>query len=92
LRTDPETRLLPLKGVTTQGDKQARLRGLAPLFENAAIRLPRQEAGSWVAQMEEEILNFPYSKDDMLDALWMALQGVQAQRVEPRIIFAEDIE
>lgn len=92
LRTDPATRLLPLKGITTQGDKQARLRGLAPLFENAAIRLPRQDAGSWVAQLEEEILNFPYSKDDMLDALWMALQGVQAQRVEPRIVYADDLE
>jgi len=92
LRTDPETRLLPLKGITTQGDKHARLRGLAPLFESAAIRLPRHEAGAWVSQIEEELINFPYAKDDMLDALWMALQGVQAQRVEPRIVYADDLE
>lgn len=91
LRTDPETRLLPLRGVTTQGDKQARLRGLAPLFESGAIRLPRPETGTWVSQMEEELLHFPHGTDDLLDALWLALQGVQMQRVEPKIIYAEDI-
>ncbi len=92
LRTDPETRLLPLRGVTTQGDKQARLRGLAPLFESGAIRLPRPEAGSWVTGLEEELLHFPHGTDDFLDALWLALQGVQMQRVEPRIVYAEDLE
>lgn len=92
LRTDPETRLLPLKGMTTQGDKHARLRGLAPLFESGAIRLPKPNTASWVSQMEEELLNFPYTKDDMLDALWMALQGVQAQRIEPRIVYTDDLE
>ncbi len=91
LRTDPETRLLPLRGVTTQGDKQARLRGLAPLFESGAIRFPRPEVGSWVSQMEEELLHFPHGADDLLDALWLALQGVQMQRVEPKIIYAEDV-
>ncbi len=92
LRTDPETRLLPLRGVTTQGDKQARLRGLTPLFESGAIRLPRPEAGAWVGQLEEELLHFPHGTDDLLDALWLALQGVQMQRVEPRIVYAEDLE
>ncbi|MBI4063482.1 MAG: phage terminase large subunit [Elusimicrobia bacterium] len=92
LRTDPETRLLPLRGVTTQGDKQARLRGLTPLFESGAIRLPRPEIGSWVSQMEQELLQFPHTTDDLLDALWLALQGVQMQRVEPKITYAEDIE
>jgi predicted phage terminase large subunit-like protein len=92
LRTDPETRLLPLRGVTTQGDKQARLRGLTPLFESGAIRLPRPGTGSWVGQMEQELLQFPHTTDDLLDALWLALQGVQMQRVEPKIVYAEDIE
>lgn len=91
LRTDPETRLMPLRGVTTQGDKQARLRGLAPLFESGAIRLPKPETGTWVGQLEEELLHFPHGTDDLLDALWLALQGVQMQRVEPKIIYAEDV-
>ncbi|MBI4369621.1 MAG: phage terminase large subunit, partial [Elusimicrobia bacterium] len=91
LRTDPETRLLPLRGVTTQGDKQARLRGLTPLFESGAIRLPRADAGSWVAHLEEELLHFPQGTEDMIDALWMSLQGVEMQRVEPRIVYVEDL-
>ena len=92
LRTDPETRLLPLRPVNTQGDKHARLRGLAPLFESGAIRLPRREVGVWVEQLEEELLQFPRAaSDDVLDALWIALQAVEAQRVEPRILFSDDI-
>jgi predicted phage terminase large subunit-like protein len=92
LRTDPETRLLPLKPITTQGDKHARLRGLAPLFESGAIRLPRREVGTWVEQLEEEILQFPNGQsDDVLDALWIALQAVEAQRVEPNIWYTNDL-
>ena len=92
LRTDPETRLLPLKAVNTQGDKHARLRGLAPLFESGAIRMPRREIGVWVEQLEEEILQFPHAAtDDVLDALWIALQAVEAQRIEPRICAVEDL-
>lgn len=92
LRTDPETKLLPLKAVNTQGDKHARLRGLAPLFESGAIRLPRREAGVWVEQLEEELLQFPRAQsDDMLDALWIALQAVEAQRTAPRITYMDDM-
>lgn len=92
LRTDPETRLLPLRPINTQGDKHARLRGLAPLFESGAIRLPRREVGAWVEQLEEELLQFPRAAtDDVLDALWIALQGVEAQRIQPRLIFADDL-
>lgn len=91
LRTDPETRLLPIKDVFTQGDPQARVRGLAPLFENGAIRLPKSEGASWVQNLEEELLHFPHGSDDLLDALWLALQAVQIQRVEPKIVYAEDL-
>ncbi|MBI4397406.1 MAG: phage terminase large subunit [Elusimicrobia bacterium] len=86
LRTDPETRLLPIREVMTQGDKDARIRGLSPLFENGAIRLPRQ-----CPDLEEELLSFPSGTKDLLDALWIALQGVQMQRTEPRIAYAEDL-
>ena len=88
LRTDPETKMLPIKAIMTQGDKHARLRGLAPLFENGVITLPREN----MPEMEEELLHFPHSSDDMLDALWLALQGVQAQRMEPRISFSDDLD
>jgi predicted phage terminase large subunit-like protein len=91
LRTDPETKRLPLKNKNTTSDKHARIRGMAPLFENGAIRLPRPHIASWVGQLEEELLHFPHSKEDMLDALWLALQGVQMQRVEPKITYAEDL-
>ncbi len=90
LRTDPDTRRLPLRPHNTQGDKHARLRGLAPLFEVGAIRLPRSDA-AWVEQLEEELLGFPDGTLDLMDALWLALQGVEMQRVEPRISFAEDL-
>ncbi|MBI4395449.1 MAG: phage terminase large subunit [Elusimicrobia bacterium] len=90
LRTDPETRHLPIKAVRTTGDKDARIRGLIPLFENGILRLPRPEAGLWVSHLEEELFHFPNGTKDMLDALWLAIEGVQIQRTEPKIVFAED--
>lgn len=87
LRVDPETARLPIKGIHTQGDKQRRIRGLAVLFEIGAIRMPDN-----LADLEEELLHFPLGADDLLDALWLALESVQIQRVEPKITFAEDIE
>lgn len=92
LRTDPETRLLPIKPYNTTGDKLARLRGLSPLFESGAIRLPRPGTAGWVEQFEEEYLAFPDGTLDMMDSLWLALRGVEMQRVEPRISFADDDE
>ncbi|MFA5138348.1 MAG: hypothetical protein WC728_03865 [Elusimicrobiota bacterium] len=89
LRSDKETRDLPLRPHTSQGDKHARLRGLAPRFELGAIRLPRSDA-AWVEQLEEEILGFPDGTLDLMDALNLALEGVNMQRVEPRIILAGD--
>lgn len=91
LRTDPETRRLPIKTENTNDDKHARIRGMAPLFESGAIRLPRPETAGWVSQMEEELLHFPHGTEDMLDALWLALRGVELQRMEPKITFAEDL-
>lgn len=91
LRTDPETKRLPVRGITSQGDKHARLRGLAPLFESGAIRLPRTDSAFWVPQFEEELLHFPHGTEDMLDATWLALQVVEMQRTAPRICFAEDL-
>ena len=89
LRSDPETSQLPLRPHVTQGDKLARLRGLAPRFEAGAIRLPRGDA-AWIEQLEEELLGFPDGTLDLMDALWLALQGINKQRVEPRISFAGD--
>lgn len=86
LRVDEETSRLPIKGITTQGDKQRRIRGLAVLFEKGAIRLP-----SNLSELEEELLHFPLGDDDLLDSLWLALESVQIQRTEPKITFAEDL-
>lgn len=87
LRTDPETKLLPIKGFSTAGDKQARLRGLAPLFEAGSIRLPKEGL-----IIEEELLHFPNGADDTMDSLWLAIQGVQMQRTEPRVLFTDDLD
>jgi predicted phage terminase large subunit-like protein len=86
LRVDEETARLPIKGITTQGDKQRRIRGLAVLFENGAIRLPGH-----LVELEEELLHFPLGDDDLMDSLWLALEAVQIQRTEPKISFAEDL-
>jgi predicted phage terminase large subunit-like protein len=91
LRTDPETRLLPIKTIVAADDKQAKIRGLTPLFENGAIRLPKPNGMAWLTQLEEELLHFPNGSDDMLDALWLSLQALEIQRVEPRITFASDL-
>ncbi|MBI4676111.1 MAG: hypothetical protein HY748_00845 [Elusimicrobia bacterium] len=91
LRMDEETRRLPIFTNTTTGDKQARLRGLAPLFQRGDIRLPRS-GGIGVGLLEDELLHFPQGSNDLLDALYFAVQALEEQRLQPRIIFAEDIE
>ncbi|MFH1723795.1 MAG: hypothetical protein ABII00_04135 [Elusimicrobiota bacterium] len=85
LRVDPETSRLPIRGIFTSGDKQRRIRGLAPLFENGALRLPDN-----LLDLEEELLHFPMGSDDLLDALWLAMQSVHEQRMEPRISFTDE--
>jgi len=91
LRTDKESRLLPFKPYNTVGDKHARLRGLAPLYEAGALRHPRTNA-DWLDNLEQEMLGFPDGTLDMMDAEWLALQGVELQRNEPRIGHADDTD
>ncbi len=86
LRVDEATARLPIKGITTTGDKQRRIRSLAVLFENGAIRLPES-----LPDLEEELVNFPRGRDDLLDALYMSLQAVQEMRIAPRISYVEDL-
>jgi predicted phage terminase large subunit-like protein len=86
LRTDPETSRLPIIGVPTTGDKQRRIKSMAPLFENGTLRLPVD-----LPDLEEELLHFPLGFDDLLDATWLALWGIQTRRTEAKIRFADDI-
>lgn len=85
LRVDPETARLPIKGITTQGDKQRRISSLSVLFENGALRLPDS-----VPDLEEELLNFPRGRDDLLDALYLSLQAANEMRVVPRMYYIGD--
>lgn len=50
LRVDPETARLPIKGITTTGEKRRRIGSLAVLFENGALRLP-----DGLQDLEEEL-------------------------------------
>jgi predicted phage terminase large subunit-like protein len=85
LRVDPETARLPIKGITTTGDKQRRISSLAVLFENGALRLP-----DGLHDLEDELLNFPRGRDDLLDALYLSLQAVSEMRVVPRFYYIGD--
>ncbi|MCX5786068.1 MAG: hypothetical protein NTX59_10295 [Elusimicrobia bacterium] len=85
LRVDEETSKLHIKGLTSQGDKQRRIRGMALLFENRAIRLPNT-----LPELEEELLHFPVGDDDLLDALWLALEVVRKKKVAPNIKYVSD--
>jgi predicted phage terminase large subunit-like protein len=85
LRVDEETSRLPIKGITTQGDKQRRIRGLALLFENRALRLPES-----LPELEEELLHFPLGNDDLLDALWLAMEVLRKKKVPPNIRYVSD--
>ncbi len=86
LRVDEETSRLPIRGITTTGDKQRRIRSLAVLFQNGALRLPQS-----LPDLEEELTNFPRGRDDLLDALYLSLQAVQEMRIAPRISFVDDL-
>ncbi len=92
LRVDPETRRMPLRMLSVTDPKEARISGLAPLVENGALRLPRPDFAKWVSQLEEEMTDFPNGDDDLLDSLVLALRAVNLQRVEPRIVFSDDLE
>ena len=59
---------------------------MTPLFEGGHIRFPRG-----LQEFEEEFSNFPKGSDDLLDALYMALQAVGEMRVEPRIYYIDGI-
>jgi len=75
LRTDPESKRLPFRSVTAQGDKVRRISSLSPLFENGTIRLVK---GEWNHEFEQEYLQFPKgSSDDILDALHIAVEGAK---------------
>ncbi|MCG3204966.1 MAG: hypothetical protein KCHDKBKB_01683 [Elusimicrobia bacterium] len=86
LRDDPEAKSMPIEGVSAQGDKQRRLRSLAVRFENGAIRLPDN-----LPDLEEDLLHFPKGEDDLLDALYMAIEAVSGYRSKGRISFVEDL-
>lgn len=85
LRVDPETARLPIKGIVTQGDKQRRISSLSVLFENGALRLPDS-----VPDLEEELLNFPRGRDDLLDALYLSLQAANEMRTVARMYYVGD--
>jgi len=87
LRVDPETARLPIRGIVTQGEKERRISSLAVLFENGALRLP-----DGLQDLEEELLNFPRGRDDLLDALYLSLQAVNEMQVIPRIRYVEDLD
>lgn len=86
LRVDEETKRLPIKGITTTGEKLRRIKSMAPLFEGGKIRLPRG-----LQEFEEEFAHFPRGNDDLLDALYLALQAVNEMRVEARIYYVDDL-
>ena len=92
LRVDPETKRMPLKMVTVSDPKEARISGISPLVQSGAIRLPRPDFATWVANLEEEMVEFPNGSDDMLDALVLALRSVNKQKMEPMIRYVEDLD
>jgi predicted phage terminase large subunit-like protein len=86
LRDDKEASTMPIQGVAAHGDKQRRLRSLAVRFENGAIRLPDN-----LPDLEEDLLHFPRGEDDLLDALFMAIEAVGEYRSKGRISYVEDL-
>ena len=80
LRTDPETRLLPLRPINTQGDKHARLRGWPPCSRAALSACPARGRGLGRSSLKRSFSNFHAPP---LMTCWtrvIALQGVEAQR------------
>ena len=86
LRADEETKNLSITGIHTSGDKQRRIRSLAVLFENGSLRMPDN-----LPDLEEELLHFPIGADDLLDALYLAMQCVNDKPREARITWTDDL-
>lgn len=85
LQADEETRTRPIKGYTTQGDKHRRIRTMTIRFENGTIRLPEN-----LPDLDDELLQFPFGKDDLLDALFISLEAVTKGKTPARISYVED--
>jgi len=88
VKNEPEIKAKIVE-LNNREDKHARIRTLAPQFERGQIRLPRRGDG-WVEQLEYQLLHFPNTKDDMLDALWMAVGGVKDPKRTPAIWYTDD--
>ena len=82
LRSDPEAKRLPIKGVPSCNDKIAEISSMGILFSNGVIRI-KDEHESLV----DEYLTFPNgSTFDVLDALKRAVDASHEHAVEPRIV------
>ena len=76
-------RMLPVIEVRQKKNKDARMLGLQPHFENGRIKFPdpRYGASSWWEQFQDEYLAYPRGRhDDMMDALQLAFEMVDPDR------------
>lgn len=71
--------ILPIIGITPTNNKKGRIRALAGLFENRKILLPDPDKDPFTRQFIKEGEQFPSGQnDDMLDAMAMAVEMLQA--------------
>jgi len=67
---------LPVQEVKPRGPKEIRAQKLAPLIENGLLRFRREQR-----QLLDQLLMFPKGDhDDLVDALEMAVSGLQEMR------------
>ncbi len=71
---------LPVYKVQTGGSKESRHEYVLMLLQNGRLKLRKD----FDRDLVEEIVNFPNTSADLIDALYMALKGVQR---EPKIRF-----
>lgn len=68
-----QNEILGIIAIEPNGSKEARASAISPLFRAGNVKLPARERAKWIDEYKEELIAFPASPDDRVDATSQAL-------------------
>ena len=74
--------------IQVRGSKEARLAGVSGMIEAGNVYIPAPHVCHWVDDFVEEIITFPSSSDDQVDAMTQALDYLNQNRYSTNILLS----